>query len=79
MNWNDEPRFADENEDFIMYVHSFYGKDGVYPMGATIPMIIDAVGILLTEEDHDFAGDSFDREKVRDIMISQFGLKFPEA
>lgn len=77
MNWNDEPRFADENEDFIMYVHSFYGKDGVYPMGATIPMIIDAVGILLAREDYDFAGDSLDRERVRDILITQFGLKFP--
>ncbi len=77
MNWNDEPRFADENEDFILYVYSFYGKGGVYPMGATIEMIMDAVGILLTEEDWNFAGDSIDRERVRDILISQYGLKFP--
>jgi hypothetical protein len=77
MNWNDEPRFADENEDFIMYVHSFYGKDGLYDMGATISQIIDALGILMSSEDWDDTFDSWTREKVRDIMISQFGLKFP--
>ena len=77
MNWNNEPRFADENEDFIEYVYSFYGKEGLYPMGATISQIIGAVGVLLTSEDWDFAGDSFDREKIRDILIEKFGLKFP--
>jgi len=77
MNWNDEPRFADEHEEFIEYVYSFYGKEGLYPMGATISQIIDAVGVLLTTENWDLAGDSFDREKVRDILIEQFELKFP--
>jgi hypothetical protein len=77
MNWNNEPRFADENEDFIEYVYSFYGKEGLYPMGATIPQIVDAVGVLLTTEGWDFASDSVDREKVRDILIEKFELKFP--
>lgn len=79
MNWNDEPRFADENEDFIEYVYSFYGKNGVYPMNATIPMIVDAVGMLMTTPGWEFTGDSIDRERVRDILIRQFGLKFPPA
>lgn len=77
MNWNDEPIFADQDEDFIEYVYSFYGKEGLYPMSATISQIIDAVGILLTTEDWNFVGDSVDREKVRDILIENFGLKFP--
>lgn len=77
MNWNNEPQFADDNEDFLEYVFLFYGKSGVYDMGATMEMIISAVGDLLVEPDWDFAADSVDREKVRDIMMKQFGLTFP--
>jgi hypothetical protein len=63
---------------FVDYVFSFYGKDGLYPMGATIEQIILATAKLLnSEKEYDFAGDSVDRERVRDILISEFGLQFP--
>lgn len=76
--WHNEEETLDEkHEGFIHYVYEFYGKDGVYPMGATYDMIIDALDILLNKKDHDFAGDSFDREKIRDIMMDLYGLKFP--
>lgn len=69
--------------DFLAYVESFYGKGGIYDMGATPAMIIEATKQLMIqvgtnpEDSFSFCGDSVDREKVRDIMIDQFGLKFP--
>jgi len=60
--------------EFVVYVHEFYGPDGVYPMNATIGQISEATQILLKRGD-DVAFDSIDREKVRDIMIEKFGLK----
>jgi hypothetical protein len=61
--------------EFINYVRSFYGPGGIYPMGATDEMIINAtIQYLSTEGTKWGDGDSFDREMVRDIMIEQFGL-----
>lgn len=62
--------------DFINYVRSFYGPGGLYDMGATYEMIIVATARYI-ESGADFACDSFDREAVRDILIRDFGLKFP--
>jgi hypothetical protein len=59
--------------EFVNYVKSFYGPGGIYDMGATNEMIIDATFKYITDG-ADFCGDSFDREHVRDIMISEFGL-----
>jgi len=64
-------------EQFIRYVNDFYGPKGVYDMGATPGQIIEATGAMLNLEGWDCAWDSVDREKVRDIMIERFGLKFP--
>lgn len=62
---------------FIKYVHDFYGPDSdLYPMGASLEQIGQALDILIARGD-DVAHDSFDREKIRDIMIEQFGLVFP--
>jgi hypothetical protein len=58
---------------FVDYVKSFYGPGGIYDMGATDDMIIDAA-FKYMRSGADFCGDSFDRENVRDIMISEFGL-----
>lgn len=63
---------------FYQYVHSFYGKDGLYPMGATVPDIIAATKILIDAVGDAFDGDSFDREDVRDILIAMFGYEWPE-
>ncbi len=67
---------------FRGYVKSFYGAGGVYDMGATDQQIAEAttlyVGDLLRRDDITWGGgDSLDRERVRDILINQFGLKFP--
>lgn len=64
--------------NFVGYVLEFYGPQGIYPMGATIEQIMLATAKLISNKDYDFAGDSFDRENVRDILIADFGLKFPE-
>lgn len=61
--------------NFIHYVRSFYGPGGIYDMGATDEMIIDATIQYLTSPDAKWGdGDSFDRECIRDIMIKRFGL-----
>jgi len=61
--------------NFVQYVRSFYGPGGIYDMGATDVMIIDATIAYLAKEDTNWCdGDSFDRECVRDIMIERFGL-----
>ena len=73
-------------DDFIDYVWSFYGEheDTLYPMkGLTKKMIAEASWIHLqmccypsfpniTWGD----GDSIDRERVRDILIDKFNLKW---
>ena len=59
--------------NFVQYVRSFYGPGGIYDMGATDAMIIAAT-IQYINSGADFAGDSFDRENVRDIMINQYSL-----
>ena len=73
-------------DDFIDYVWSFYGEheDTLYPMkGLTKKMIAEATWIHLqmccypsfpniTWGD----GDAIDRERVRDILIDKFNLKW---
>ena len=61
--------------EFINYVMSFYGPGGIYDMGATYDMIVDATIQYLTTPDTKWGdGDSYDREQVRDILIDRFGL-----
>ena len=61
--------------EFVNYVRSFYGPGGIYDMGATDAMIIDAVIQYLSTSAAQWGdGDSFDREQVRDILIDRFGL-----
>ncbi len=62
---------------FIAYVHSFYGATSdLYPMGATLKQIAEATQVLIDRGD-DVEFDSIDREKVREILIEKFGLKWP--
>jgi hypothetical protein len=64
--------------DFVDYVMSFYGSDGIYPMGANRTVVRKAtndiikIAIIKGEE---FCGDSIDRELVRDLLISKYNLK----
>jgi len=66
-------------KEFINYVYDFYGKNGIYDMGATRDNIttatIDYLSDCLSKREYTFCGDSLDRERVRDIMISKFNLK----
>ena len=67
-------------DEFVDYVFSFYGEGGIYPMGATLPLIQKATDDLiqiLQIKNEQFCGDSIDRELVRDLLISKYNLKFP--
>ena len=62
---------------FINYVLSFYGNGGIYAMGATREQVEKATDYYLSKcviNGFDFCGDTVDREAVRDVMITQFGL-----
>lgn len=59
---------------FIDYCHEFYGDGGIYDMGASYDQLYQATGIYLSDTEHPFEGDSFDREQVRAILESRFGL-----
>jgi hypothetical protein len=66
---------------FHRYVFDFYGRGGVYPMGATFDLIEKSTLLLMNElklQESEFVGDSIDRELVRDILISEYGLEFPD-
>ena len=69
-------------QEFIDYVFDFYGQDGIYDMQATKEQIATATNIRLKSLKYvklPFDGDTIDREIVRDILISEFNLKMPEA
>jgi len=62
--------------EFVDYVESFYGDDGIYDLGfkVTREHIWNATSVYLmrlTAERETFEGDTVDREIVRDIMIKQ--------
>jgi hypothetical protein len=64
--------------EFYDYVLSFYGKDGIYPMGATLTQVKQATATLkkiLKLKGEEFCGDSIDRELVRDLMINKYKLQ----
>jgi hypothetical protein len=64
--------------DFYDYVLSFYGPEGIYPMGATLPLIQQATNDIiqiLEIKNEEFCGDSIDRELVRDLLISKYKLE----
>jgi len=63
--------------EFYQYLLSFYGKNGLYPMGATASDIMAATKILIDAVGDAFDADSMDREDVRDILIKDFGYVWP--
>jgi hypothetical protein len=65
---------------FVDYVYSFYGRGGIYDMGALKRDIQQATRDYLNKPNCNFDapnGDSLDRENVRDILIADYGYKFP--
>ena len=69
--------------DFINYVLGFYGKGGVYDMGATREQVHHAALLRLDPEGKynsiEFGFDTTDREIIRDILIDTYSLVFPTA
>jgi hypothetical protein len=66
--------------DFIDYTLTFYGPDGIYPMGANRTVVRKATNDIIKIariKGEKFCGDSIDRELVRDLLISKYNLKFP--
>jgi hypothetical protein len=64
-------------DEFYTYVLSFYGKGGLYPMGATLADVKAATKQHKKQIYIPFEADSFDRECVRDILIKDFGYTWP--
>jgi hypothetical protein len=63
--------------EFYDYVLSFYGPDGIYPMGANLTLVRKATQDLiriLKIKGQEFCGDSIDRELVRDLLIDKYKL-----
>lgn len=65
-------------DEFYRYVLSFYGPYGLYPMGVTLADVKAATEIHKKRTRIRFDGDSHDREQVRDILIRDFGYKWPQ-
>jgi hypothetical protein len=64
--------------EFYDYVLSFYGPQGIYPMGANLTVVRKATQDLiriLKIKGQEFCGDSIDRELVRDLLIDKYKLK----
>ena len=69
-------KFAKRFNEFVDYVYDFYGKNGIYDMGATRDNITTAtIDYVSSDDSLPFYGDSLDRERVRDILTSKFNLK----
>lgn len=69
LTWVDE-----RLQSFYSYVMSFYGPNGIYPMGATKELVIQATQKYLNSPGTHFCGDSHDRELVREILANDYGL-----
>lgn len=63
--------------EFYTYVLTFYGKGGLYPMGATLADVKAATKQHKKQIYIPFEADSTDRECVRDILIKDFGYTWP--
>lgn len=60
-------------ENFISYVMSFYGSNGLYSFNFKESEVIAATAMYkasLSSCDKEFVGDSIDRENVRDLVLS---------
>ena len=63
-------------QQFIDYVYSFYGKDGLYDQNRTKEQIAFALLMYLDDCNDEMTwgdGDSLDRERVRDTMNDLYG------
>jgi len=61
---------------FVNYCYDWYGKGGIYDHDASRSQVKEAVMYYLYNPDRylEFQGDSMDREQVREVLESKFGL-----
>ena len=76
---NSVETIVDTLVDFLVYVEDFYDeKKGIYPIkGLTYGMIFTATLKYVSSQTEDYTwggGDSLDRERVRDIILTDNGL-----
>lgn len=70
--------------DFLNYMFSFYGKEGIYVMvhrdghNLTLDHLYRAIFDHIRSVTWSFDGDSIDREATRDILIHKYGYSFPD-
>ena len=66
--------------NFTQYMLDFYGPNGIYPLGFTSTQISLATQLYKCRlpEGQEFLGDSIDRERVRDIILSAREVVVPE-
>jgi hypothetical protein len=60
--------------DFVAYFNNFYGVNGIYSSGRDISGEDIGYALELLKKQrpaHNFEGDSFDRELIRDIIFSK--------
>ena len=74
-------KVCEQVTEFVTYVEGFYGNvpDAVYPIGATPKMILESTQKYIKSLNDKVTwggGDSLDRERVRDIMIDDYGLEW---
>jgi len=65
---------ATDIQAFANYCHDWYGANGVYDMGAKMGEIFYSIFQYLQDNEAPFEGDSFDREQIRAVLESKFGL-----
>lgn len=54
-------------KEFIDYFDSFYGPNGIYPIG--FKYTTKQIRLCIELRGEQFDGDSFDREAIRDILL----------
>jgi hypothetical protein len=65
-------------QEFTQYLLDFYGPAGIYELDFTVQDIEQATAIYiarLKNQRCEFVGDSFDREKVRDIVVNEIRME----
>jgi hypothetical protein len=64
--------------DFIDYVISFYGADGLYPITGINRTVVrkatNDVMKIAKIRDVPFCGDSYDREQVSHLLLNKYNL-----
>jgi hypothetical protein len=68
--------------DFIDYVISFYGADGLYPITGINRTVVrkatNDVMKIAKIRDVPFCGDSYDREQVSHLLLNKYNLSLVE-